>query len=238
MDSEVGFFLNDEVLLKQALRTLEIPKAIRVQLVKSKRAPPHSTIVTIKEREDDKSSYEYVIEYRKSLNSHLLRHELCHLKLHLMGLPIAEGKVASAATDLKNQVLSTLHEDYYAELLMHQKFPQSFHSVAMRGLDDDNHEVHVHDEHDEGLLAWFLQRYVLKLTVFEALGYKKESGMIAKAIEHLREESHSELYYYLSAIADLLRTLPPLDICLRQFTADEKDTIKEIIRKIDDVRSS
>lgn len=226
--------MKDDVALQQALKTLEIPDTIRVELVKSKRAPLYSTLVTYKPSQNGRLVFDYVIEYRKSLSQDLLRHELCHLKLHLMGLPAVEVQEGSPV-GLRSQVLNTLHEDYYASLIMHEKFPQGFLSSFMRGLGRGHHEVHVHDEVDDGLLAWLLQNYALKLAVLETLGYKNEAKEIREKIEHLGEESYKQLQVYLDTVADHLRRLPPLGRDLRPLTTEEKDSIS---RKVGSLSSA
>ncbi len=223
--------------VQQALRILGIPSSINVKLVKSKRVAPYATLVSYRQSQDGESNLEYVIEYRKNMKPELLRHELCHLKLHLMGLPVVEVDVGSPPS-LRSQVLSTLHEDYYASLIMHQKFTKDFLSSIMRDTGSGDHGIHLHDEVNDDLLSWLLQRYVLKIAVLEALGYKNEAETNREEIEHLKEESHLQLYLYLNAICEYLSRLPPLDPSLRKFTAEEKDCIGKIVGAINDVEIS
>ncbi len=227
--------MKDDAALELALKTLDIPDTIRVKLAKSKRAPLYSTLVTYKPSQDGKSVFDYVIEYKKSLGQDLLRHELCHLKLHLMGLPTVEIREGSPM-DLISQVLNTLHEDYYASLIMHQKFPQGFLSSFMRGLGHEHDEVHIHGEAEEGLLAWLLQNYALKLVVLETLEYKNEAKKIKEKIEHFGKESHKQLQVYLETVADHLRRLPQLDRDLRPFTTEEKISISRIVESMSSAR--
>lgn len=227
--------MENETALKQALRALGIPDNIKVRLVKSKRAPPHSTIVTCSQTQSGKPSLEYTIEYRKSLSLDLLRHELCHIRLHLMGLPTIQVQTGSQIS-LRSQVLNTLHEDYYANIIMHQRFPQSFSSLLMRGFHKDHHHgIHIHDEIEDDTLAWLLQTYILKLVVFESLDYRREAEEIREELDHLREE-HPQLHLYLNAVTDCLKRLPPLDRDLRQFTEEEKGSVRKIIQTINSVK--
>lgn len=229
--------MKKEEPIQQALRILGIPSSINVKLVKSKRVAPYATLVSYRQSQDGESNLEYVIEYRKNLKPESLRHELCHLKLHLMGLPVVEVDVGSPPS-LRSQVLSTLHEDYYASLIMHQKFRKDFLSSIMRDTGSGDHGIHIHDEVNDDLLSWLLQRYVLKIAVLEALGYKNEAEPKREEIEHLKEESHLQLYRYLKAICEYLSRLPPLDLSLRKFTAEEKDCIGKIVGAINDVEIS
>ena len=225
--------MNNEIILQSALKTLEIPSNIKIKLIKSKRAPPYSTLVICKPGPNGKS-LEYIIEYRKNLNSDLLRHELCHLKLHLMGLPVMQADIDSPIS-LRGQVLNTLHEDYYVHIIMHHKFLQSFSSLIKKGLANHHHELHIHDEDNDDLQAWLLQMYVLKLAIFEVLGYDKEAEEIREEMDHLREKSHGTLYSYLTSVLDYLKTLPPLDKTLRELTVEEKGVIRKVIQSINNI---
>lgn len=227
--------MKNQATLQLAIKILEIPDIIRVKLVKSKRAPVYSTLATYRLSQDGESTLEYIIEYRKSLSPDLLKHELCHLKLHLMGLPVIEVETDSRMS-LTSQVLNTLHEDFYADLIMHQKFPDSFSSLAMKALGSGHPEDHGHDEVDASLLAWLLQKYVLKLTVFETLSYGSEVERITREMKHLSERFSPHLSGYLNTIANHLRRLPPLDTSLRQFTAEEKDSIIRIVKLTNNVK--
>jgi len=228
--------MGDEAVLQQILKTLEIPDNIRVRLVKSKRAPTHSIIVTCRPTQSGQSGVEYTVEYRKSLSMNLLRHELCHIRLHLMGLPVVQVEGGSQIS-LSNQVLNTLHEDYYANIMMHSRFPHSFASLIMRGLsrDRNHHGLHIHDEVEDDMLAWLLQVYVLKLAIFDVLDYRGEAEEIREEIDHLREE-HFELHRYLNTIVDCMKRLPPLDKGFRPFTEEEKGSIGKIIETINSVK--
>ncbi|MEM4250752.1 MAG: hypothetical protein QW828_02845 [Candidatus Bathyarchaeia archaeon] len=221
--------MKDEQILLSALETLEIPATVGVRLVKSKKTPVHSTLVSYRPSQEKGSTFNYSVEYRKSLSQSLLRHELCHLKLHLMGLPAIE--VEGPPADLTGQVLNTLHEDYYASLMMHQRFLKDFLSSFMKGLSRDDHHIHIHEEVDDNLLAWLLQNYALKLAVLETLGYRNEAEEVRERIEDLGE-SHRELQKYLVGVAESLRSLPPLDAGLRPFTAEERDSISRAVMSI------
>jgi hypothetical protein len=228
--------MGDEAALQQALKTLEIPDNIRVRLVKSKRAPTHSIIVTCRPTQSGQSGVEYTVEYRKSLSMNLLRHEMCHIRLHLMGLPVVQVEGGSQIS-LSDQVLNTLHEDYYANIMMHSRFPRSFAFLIMRGLsrDHNHHGLHIHDEVEDDMLAWLLQAYVLKLAIFDVLDYRSEAEEIREEIDHLKEE-HLELHRYLATIVDCLKRLPPLDKGFRPFTEEEKGSIGKIIETINSVK--
>ncbi|MBS7626448.1 hypothetical protein KEJ51_05350 [Candidatus Bathyarchaeota archaeon] len=216
--------------LKGMIEILEIPNTVEVRLIKSKRAPLRSNIIHFRQKEN--SILEYIIEYRGSLPTDTLKHELCHLKLYLMGLPIFEADSNSSVT---SQVLNTLHEDYYVDIILEDRFPESFASMRLKLIDSDYHPEHVHGEVDDSLLSWILQRNILKMAVFDSLGYKDTVEILRGRMEDLKVSLNQDLNRNLDLIYRYLRALPPLDINLREFTKDEIDTISRIVYLIKNV---
>ncbi|MEM3380871.1 MAG: hypothetical protein QXL25_02205 [Candidatus Bathyarchaeia archaeon] len=212
--------------LKSAIEILGIPETIEVKLIKSKRTPLHSNIVYFRQNED--SRLEYIIEYRGSLSIDALKHELCHLKLYLMGLPVFEAE-PNLNIRMTSQVLKTLHEDYYVDIILEDRFPESFSSMMLKLINSDHYPEHVHGEVDDNLLSWILQRNILKMAVFDSLGYKDTAEILRGRMEHLKMSLNQDLNRNLDLIYKYLRALPPLDRNLREFTKDEIDTIGRIV---------
>jgi hypothetical protein len=215
--------------LNSMIETLGIPKTVDVKLIKSKRAPLHSNIIYF--RQNGGSRLEYIVEYRGSLSIDALRHELCHLKLYLMGLPVFEAE-SNLNMSMTSQVLKTLHEDYYVDIILEDKFPESFSSMKLKLINSDYHPEHVHGEVDDNLLSWILQRNILKMAVFDSLGYKDAAEILRDRMDHLKETLNQDLNRNLDLIYKYLRALPPLDRSLRGFTKDEVDTITRIVYSI------
>ncbi|MGQ9543337.1 MAG: hypothetical protein ACUVTM_04525 [Candidatus Bathyarchaeia archaeon] len=215
--------------LKKMIDALKIPSTVEVKLVKSKRAPLNSNLIYY--RHSEASRLEYTIEYRKSLSIDTLKHELCHLKLYLIGLPIFELE-PSLRMNMMNQVLNTLHEDYYVDIILEDRFPDSFSSMRLKVLSADHHSEHFHGEVDDNLLSWILQRYILKIAVFETLGYMGEAEILHGRMEHLKESLNPDLNRHLDEVKSHLMMLPPLDRSLRKFTVEEIDIISGIVYSI------
>ena len=216
----------------EARKKLEIPEEVEIVLSKTKEVPVYALLSSYDYRINNDGRYtgmKYIINYRKSISPDILKHELCHLKLHLIGLPIFHSKGSDKIT---GQVLDTLHEDFYSGVIMASLFREDFTKKLDKILKSDHVEEHFYK--DDNSMAWVLTNYILNKSICDERGLDKYSEALSEKLDHLLSVIDQDLSLYLKEIEGRLNSLPKLE-SLKPLTSGERDSIINVMLAIDKI---
>ncbi|MCW4032126.1 MAG: hypothetical protein NWF08_01890 [Candidatus Bathyarchaeota archaeon] len=231
---------NKRIIL-DALKKLEIPSEVEVVLEKTKKAPLHGvfSIYDYKIRDNNQiTDFRYIIRYKKSITSTILRQELCHLKLYLSALPTF---LSSGNQEIISQILDILHEDFYVGLISALLFHEDYASNLEKILKNEHVEEHFHE--DDNSIAWMLKNCILNKAICKSIGFDDYYQRFHTKSNKIFSLIEPDLSSYLKEIEMNLDKLPIITGELRPLNSEERDAIisfmfstneigKKILKKI------
>lgn len=231
---------NKRIIL-DALKKLEIPSKVEVVLEKTKKAPLHGvfSIYDYKIMDNNQmTDFRYIIRYRKSITSTILRQELCHLKLYLFALPTFHS---SGNQEIIGQILDILHEDFYVGLISALLFHEDYVSNLEKILKNEHVEEHFHEDDDS--IAWMLKNCILNKAICKSIGFDDYYQRFHMKLNKIFSLIEPDLSSYLKEIEKNLDKLPIIKGELRPFNSEKRDAImsfmlstnvigKKILKKI------
>jgi len=213
---------NKRIIL-DAMKKLEIPSEVEVVLEKTKKAPLHGvfSIYDYKIRDNNQiTDFRYIIRYRKSITSTILRQELCHLKLYLSAFPTFHS---SGNQKIIGQILNILHEDFYVGLISALFFREDYVSNLEKILKNEHVEEHFHEDDDS--IAWVLKNCILNKVICKSIGFDDYYQRFHEKLNKIFSLIEPDLSSCLKEIEMSLDKLPIIKGGLRTFNSKERDAI-------------
>ncbi|WP_455276425.1 hypothetical protein [[Eubacterium] cellulosolvens] len=231
---------NKRIIL-DAMKKLEIPSEVEVVLEKTKKAPLHGVFSIYDYKINDNNqitNLRYIIRYRKSITSKILRQELCHLKLYLSALPTFHS---SGNQKIIGQILDILHEDFYVGLISALLFREDYLSNLEKILKNEHVEEHFHEDDDS--IAWVVRNCILNKVICKSIGFDDYYQKFSEKLDKIFSFIEPDLSSYLKELEIYLDKLHDISGGLRPFTSEERDAIinfmlsantigKKILKKI------
>jgi hypothetical protein len=210
-------------IILDTMKKLEIPSEVEVVLEKTKKAPLHGVFSIYDYKISDNNQItdlKFIIRYRKSITSTILRQELCHLKLYLSALPTFHS---GGNQKIVGQILDILHEDFYVGLISALLFREDYVSNLEKILKNEHVEEHFHEDGDS--IAWVLRNCTLNKAICKSIGFDDYYQRFNTKLDKIFSLIKPDLSSYLKELEIFLDKLPVFNGGLRPFTSEERDEI-------------